>query len=526
MLYVFTTCALNFVPCAKLLAASVHKYMPDARFVLTLTDARPDDLRLEEEGFDEVLYLDDFEDEINNPWAWAFGHTVMELATAIKPFTASKLMERDDCSAVMFFDPDCVLFGPMTEMREALNSHSVVLTPHASELHENPDWIFFEKNPLKVGAFNLGFFGFQNNSTGRAVSSWWRHRLRDYCIIDPSQGMFTDQKWMDLLPCYIEDLKVMRQPVYNIARWNTFQRKISRHGDNYYADGEPIQFVHFSGFYKIGPYVQGLYDRSSEPLIYDLEPLQKLSLWYAQQLDAARSHPQYEQPWKLGRYSNGEEISEKDRRRYKNSIDLQRRYPDPFSVNILNSYWLSCRKQERVEAETAVRQRASDADKITRSVQAHNSILRKLNGALETQLRNTTRELVEAKAARLHTECLVAQIRQGITSLLPEVSDDQVKEAFTGVDTSDLFNPLSYLEANKDVSEAGLDPLVHLVRYGIAERREAQGLDTDLFLLRYMDVILGMLKASRAPRVEDQVVEHTDTTRGPGTGFGRLRLFG
>lgn len=259
MLYVFTSCALNFVPCARLLAASVKTHMPDARFVLVLTDDRPETFRLEGQGFDEVLYLDDFVDQLGNPRGWAFGHDIMELATAIKPFTAARLMERDDCDAVMFFDPDCVLFGPMTEMRAALQSNSIVLTPHASLMHENQDWLFFERNPLKVGGFNLGFFGLRNNDTGRAVASWWRFRLRDHCLIAPEQGLFTDQKWMDLLPCYTDDIRVMREPVYNVARWNTFQRRISKKtagkdkAATYLADGAPIQFVHFSGFTRSAP---------------------------------------------------------------------------------------------------------------------------------------------------------------------------------------------------------------------------------------------------------------------------------
>lgn len=500
MLYVFTTCALNFVPCAKLLAASVKKQMPDARFVLTLTDARPTGFKLEDEGFDEVLYLDDFADQFPNPWGWAFGHTIMELATAIKPFTASKLMERSDCDAVMFFDPDCVLFGPMTEMRRALDKYSVVLTPHASELHENSDWLFFEKNPLKVGGFNLGFFGFRNSETGRAVSSWWRYRLRDYCLIDPEQGLFTDQKWMDLLPNYTDDLKVMREPVYNIARWNTFQRKITKKGQKYYADGKAIQFVHFSGFYKIGPYVQGLYDRSSEPLIEDLKPLQELSLKYAKDLDKARSHPEYMQPWKLGNYGNGEEITETDRRRYKASADLQKRFSDPFAANMLDSYWLYCRKQDRIEKETAVQERIKTHDRVNRSVQAHNSLLRKMNSALEAQLRNTKADLVESKALERQKSLLVGRIQETITSSLEQVSEKRISKAFESIDASDTFDPEGYLKSNPDVSESGQDALVHFVRYGLAEGRGGEGVDGSAFFIRHMDTLLALLRDTETKR--------------------------
>lgn len=487
MLYVFTSCALNFVPCAKLLAASVREHMPDARFVLTLTDDKPTDFRLEDEGFDEVFYLEDFSDQLENPRAWAFGHTIMELATAVKPFTASKLMEREDCDAVMFFDPDCMLFDSMEEMRAALEENSVVLTPHASKLHENKKWLFFEMNPLKVGGFNLGFFGFKNDETGRAVSSWWRYRLKDLCLIDPARGLFTDQKWMDLLPNYIESLKVMREPVYNIARWNTFQRNISKQDDRYYADGKPIQFIHFSGFYKIGPYVQGLYDRSSEPLIEDLGPLQELSLAYAEKLDAARSHSDYTAPWKLGYYQNGEEITEADRRRHKGSRDLQTRYPDPFSTVMLDSYWLYCRKQSRIEEETYISQRVPSHSVVNRGVQAHNSMLRKLNDALEKQLQQTTTELIEARAHQTRFEAAYNELKATILSRWSPAQGHSCLDALAQAAIELGFSNDAYLEKHPDVAESGQGAMTHFLTFGIAENREPELIDR---LVRYHSALL------------------------------------
>lgn len=517
MLYVFTSCALNFVPCAKLLAASVKDQMPDARFVLVLTDEKPDNLRLEDEGFDEVLYLDDFSDQIENPRGWAFGHTIMELATAIKPFTACKLMERDDCDAVMFFDPDCVLFGPMKEMRAALERHSVVLTPHASLMHENDDWIFFEKNPLKVGGFNLGFFGLRNSETGRAVASWWRHRLKDYCLIDPDQGLFTDQKWMDLLPNYTDDYAVMREPVYNIARWNTFQRTLSREGDSYLADGQPVEFIHFSGFYKIGPYVRGLYDRSSEPLVDNIEVLQELSLWYSGKLDEARSHEAYDGPWPLGRYGNGQDIHDADRRRYKASAVLQERFPDPFKANRLDSYWLYCRKQERVASEVSLRDQEPNFNLVTRGVQAHNTLLRKLNTAQSTQLENTTRELVETRTELEQMTRTADALRGELQQRLRSAGEDQIRRIFEPLVASGAINIEAYLEANPDVAQSKIDPLVHFIRYGLAENRSLGTTDATQLFLAHCERFLEVARASEDDRGFRRPLQSLIRGRNPST---------
>ncbi len=490
MLYVFTTCALNFVPCAKLLAASVKEHMPDAKFVFVLTDEQPTDFRLEDEGFDEVLYIEDFADQFDNPRGWAFGHSIMELATAVKPFTAAKLMERDDCEGVMFFDPDCVLFDDMAEMRAELKKTSVLLTPHASLMHENSDWIFFEKNPLKVGGFNLGFFAFQNNETGRAVASWWRYRLKDYCLLDPDQGLFIDQKWMDLLPNYIDDYKCMRQPVYNVARWNTFQREITKKDDVYLVDGAPIQFVHFSGFYKIGPYVRGLYDRSSEPLIEDLSVLQELSLWYSECLAEARSHPVYAAPWQFGLYKNGEEIPEKDRRLYKASADLQRRYPDPFATDALDSYWLYCRKQARRENETRIKDLEPSSIMINRSVQAHNTLLRQQNEAFEKQFAAMMAEIADLRESIEQYNADTMRVLMPILSMLRHVPRERVLSVFSELLETGEFDPNAYLEQNPDIVESGVDPLEHFIMFGLAEGRMLSATERDLFVAQHMGKIL------------------------------------
>lgn len=514
MIYVFTSCALNFVPCAKLLAASVKTHMRDARFVLVLTDDKPKGFRLEDEGFDEVLYLEDFADQFDNPRGWAFGHTIMELATAVKPFTAAKLMEREDCDGVMFFDPDCVLFGNLSEMRKALETHSVVLTPHASLMHENSDWLFFEKNPLKVGGFNLGFFGFQNNETGRAVASWWRYRLRDHCLIDPEQGLFTDQKWIDLLPNYIDDIKVMREPVYNIARWNTFQRKISKRVSpktektTYLADGKPIQFVHFSGFYKIGPYVQGLYDKSSEPLIEDLSVLQELSLWYSEELAAARTHPEYTAPWKLGYYSNGEEIPEADRRLYKARSKLQRRYSDPFAVEALDSFWLHCRMQGRVSDETRFASVIPTQKLVTHHVQAHNTVLREQLAAFEHQIARMSAELTEMRQQLDLSANVVQRMSAGLLAALQRVSADKIRHTFGWMLEEGVFDADDYLARNPDIADSGLSPLEHLIRFGLAENRQGSGVDMQWMLQHHAADLYSLLmpkpeqkKASKLTRL-------------------------
>jgi glycosyltransferase involved in cell wall biosynthesis len=66
-------------------------------------------------------------------------------------------------------------------------------------------------------------------------------------------GMFTDQRWVDLLSAFLPKLVVLRDPGYNIAYWNLHERTIRRTDDGWrvtFSDGTEcdLVFFHFSGF--------------------------------------------------------------------------------------------------------------------------------------------------------------------------------------------------------------------------------------------------------------------------------------
>ena len=78
---------------------------------------------------------------------------------------------------------------------------------------------------------------------------WWCKQLYDQCRVALADGVFVDQKWMDLVLSCVESSVLLRHPGYNVAYWNLPHRKISRDGaGQYLVNGEPLRFFHFSGF--------------------------------------------------------------------------------------------------------------------------------------------------------------------------------------------------------------------------------------------------------------------------------------
>lgn len=333
MIYVFTSCALNFFPSAKALMKSVKQHIPDVHTVVTVIDATPPELDQHKgEYIDEILSIEDLDIPVEHLDRWIFRHNVMELSTAVKPFTFQCLFKRGDCDLVLFYDCDCILFQPQKTILELLETYSIVLTPHANLPHTNEAWIFFERNPLKVGVYNLGFLGVRNNDVGDRLMAWWALRLRDYCLMEVENGLFTDQKWMDFIPCYFDDYEVSRSPALNVARWNTFQRKLSRAEDGTLMvdDVFPVEFIHFSGFSKVGGYVQGLYDRHTERFVQNIDLLDELTQWYANMIRPDLERPLFQREWQYGFYADGEPIPDLHRKLYREDHRFMHDYPDPF----------------------------------------------------------------------------------------------------------------------------------------------------------------------------------------------------
>ena len=102
---------------------------------------------------------------------------------------------------------------------------------------------------LRHGVFNLGFLAVKTTGQGREFIDWWADRLRRFCYDEIPNGLFTDQRRVDLAPAYFDDIAIVREPEFNVATWNlTHRRATGRAPYEIGINGEPLVFYHFSGF--------------------------------------------------------------------------------------------------------------------------------------------------------------------------------------------------------------------------------------------------------------------------------------
>ncbi|MFC0676868.1 hypothetical protein ACFFGH_03250 [Lysobacter korlensis] len=320
----FTSAAVNYLPKVRKLFTSIRRYHPEFELVLALADELPASLDLSAEPLDEVLALADL--PIDDKRRWTFFHSIVELATAIKPYALLDLLARPDVDRVLYFDPDMVLFSRLDDLLGRLDGANVVLTPHLTRPETDLEAIRDnEISALKHGVYNLGFLGVRDQPEGRRFAQWWADRIYHFCVADIPAGLFTDQRWIDLAPAFFDGVDILKSPRFNVATWNLTKRDLS--GDlqsGFVVDGEPLGFYHFTGFDS------GAHRAMATKNAPGNTSVDALVQWYADEARFDADEPVAKLPWAYGAYSDGSPIPSAHRRIYRARPDLQAAFPDPF----------------------------------------------------------------------------------------------------------------------------------------------------------------------------------------------------
>ena len=237
---IFTIVSRNYAAQAATLMESLAAQEPAARRVVVATDGPIPHL----ERLAEVIDARD----VGAPYAaMSVYYDALELNTAVKPYVFRRFLTEPGVTSATYLDPDIFVFRPLTAVRAGLAEAQLALTPHLTRpllgsAMPNDHAI------LKSGSFNLGFCAARAEAKVVDLMSWWADRCEFDCRVDLKNGLFTDQRWMDLSPGFVDSLAILRTPTLNLAYWNLEGRTLARSAEGWTVDGEPLGFFHFSGF--------------------------------------------------------------------------------------------------------------------------------------------------------------------------------------------------------------------------------------------------------------------------------------
>ncbi len=239
-----TIIAKNYISYARVLSDSFFRTHPGGTFAVLIVDDYQGYIDPEEESF-EVIDIKDI--GVDNLQEMLRCYDLIELTTAVKPWLLRSLLDRG-YEEIIYFDPDIEILQNLDDIGKSARLHGIVLIPHTTDPMPRDDRRPTETNILTRGMFNLGFIGLGAGEQTDAFLEWWKERLKEDCRVEPEDGYFVDQKWIDFVPSIFPSYEILRDPGCNVAYWNLITRDFSKDGTGYTVNGQPLGFFHFSGF--------------------------------------------------------------------------------------------------------------------------------------------------------------------------------------------------------------------------------------------------------------------------------------
>lgn len=325
-IHAYTSFSYSYLDRARVWAKSLKRIHPDWIIWALIIDKEPHGFtfNLDSEPFDKLISIEDL--SIVDVNKWLFGLNVVEACTAVKGEALKYIFKYSNAEKILYFDPDTAVFNSMNNVIELLETYSIILTPHQIDPESSDSKIAIFDNEvasLKYGSYNLGFIAVNNDKEGNRFAKWWSQRLLDYCHDNLEAGLFVDQKWCNLVPCFFDRVLILRDPGYNVASWNLSQRKITIdiHGV-LNVNNVPLRFFHFT---KLGPVGDLMTSRYAKNNIEVYEIWSAYKRWVANENEKLIPTGY----WFYSKFSNGVSINNKLRIIYRSRKDLQDFFHSP-----------------------------------------------------------------------------------------------------------------------------------------------------------------------------------------------------
>jgi hypothetical protein len=148
-------------------------------------------------------------------------------------------------SEVAYLDADMWFTDHPSRVFAALGEGSVGIIAH-----RYPESM--ARRLAKYGTYNVGWVGVRSDTEGIRCLDWWADRCIEWCGDTPDAGRYADQGYLDGFAGVTPAVRVLPEPGFDLAPWNTGRHHVSWDGRRVAADGDPVTFFHFHGLRRRG----------------------------------------------------------------------------------------------------------------------------------------------------------------------------------------------------------------------------------------------------------------------------------
>ena len=245
----FTLCSNNYLAQAKTLGDSIKRINPDYLFFIGLNDRLSDEINYDKEiGYPIILSNEIGIPDFNGLWK---KYSIIEFNTCVKPFYFQFFISKySGVEYIFYFDPDIYIFNNLSHIENEFGeSAEILITPHILSPIAIDGKTPGENIFLNFGLFNLGFLGLKDPLMSNEFLEWWKERTYNLGFNQPGNGLFVDQLWFNLVPLFFENVKISKNPGFNMAPWNLHERILIKSNIVLFNNQSfPLVFYHFSNY--------------------------------------------------------------------------------------------------------------------------------------------------------------------------------------------------------------------------------------------------------------------------------------
>ena len=405
-----TIASTHYLPQVQILESSLRRFHPEPEFHILLCDS-PDICR----EVSTITGRDILSPERIDcaPWRHlAFCFDGADFSAMLKPFLLETLFRRG-YDALIYLDPDIEVFSGLDRLAAILRDNNAVLTPHVCLPAPNDGKRPAMEDYVQAGHYDPGFIGVSASREVRGLLSYWRDVTVERLSAAGNGALFADRYVTAAIPSLLEKTVILRDPAYNMAYWNVFQRKLEYEEGRWTTDSGELKFFHFSGLCHQDPTRVSLHQNRVSASAGT--PLFSLLSGYCAKIPAQPWAVFRNHPYSFSFYSNGEPITLDERNAFlEMSAHERAEIGNPFDANHLprnpirirckemldrnkdRSDWIERFKQKKL---CAIRDSAKLATAIRKHKQAHRPIigwfLRKMTNYYPNSARRLMEELLE-----------------------------------------------------------------------------------------------------------------------------------
>lgn len=167
---------------------------------------------------------------------------------AIRPRVVLEYLKQYE--EVIFLGSDVVFYSCPNELFE---KYKAIVVPHIISPIPFGDTFPGMENIPVTGHLNTDIVKWSNSPEIIKFLEWQNNAHKEHCI--QTNGIFLDQTWLNCLPFFVDGVKILRHPGYNLAYFNLKERQITKNkrGNKYLINNKPLICAQYSGFIKGNP---------------------------------------------------------------------------------------------------------------------------------------------------------------------------------------------------------------------------------------------------------------------------------